>query len=139
MSERSQLFKGGQPQTTPTPKKKSPRTRKKVIVQDVCERLNCDPVEVIALIANGDAGALNVPQSQLTVSARLKAATTLLEYTAPKKRAVDTTVIPPEETNADGTGVMRVVQLPTSGRETVPLETPQEADSLGLPDAEDDS
>ena len=136
MANRSSQFVKGQPITQPA--KKVPRTRKKVVVQDVCERLNCDPVEILALIANGDAAALNVPKAQLTVNARQKAATTLLEYTAPKKKSVDPLIIATTEGAGSDNGGMRVVQLPTSGRETVPLETPEEADALGLPDIETD-
>ena len=135
MVDRSPSFKKGQP---PASKGSEPKTGKvktplkKINVQKTCEDLDIDPVKILAYIAGGKFNELHVPQSQLTLSARQRAATTLLEYSAPKKRSIDPNIEALKDFSPGGTG-LRVVALPPSGRETIELQTQQEIDAEGIP------
>jgi translation initiation factor 2 beta subunit (eIF-2beta)/eIF-5 len=50
------------------------------------ERLKCNPLEILAMIANNDIEALG-EQQEIPIALRLKAASDLVPYIAPKLRA----------------------------------------------------
>jgi len=84
----------------------------RVDVRTICDKFQCDPFRILALIANGDHMALDVPQSTMTLSTRLKAATELAAYIAPKLKSIEIQKEDDEETRN-----VYVVTLPASGRE----------------------
>lgn len=84
----------------------------RIDVRERCEALGCDPFRVLAQIANGDHEGLMVSASAISLQSRLKAATELASYIAPKLKSI--------EVQTDGDNETRnvyVVTLPSSGRE----------------------
>lgn len=87
-------------------------TVNRIDVRERCEALGCDPFRVLAQIANGDHEGLMVPAAAISLQSRLKAATELASYMAPKLKSIE---VQTEETGE--TRNVYVVTLPSSGRE----------------------
>lgn len=69
--------------------------RKNRTIEEVAERIGCDPFEVLCLFAAGDKESLGVPK--VTARMRFAAAKEACKYTDAQKKSV-------EITNPDGTG-----------------------------------
>jgi hypothetical protein len=67
------------------------RNRDTTFVQERLQELQCEPLEVLVAIANGDSNRLGTTET-IGASLRLKAATELASFIFPKRRSIEATV-----------------------------------------------
>lgn len=108
-----------------------PKALPHINVRDKCDALGCDPYTIMALIAMGDHEALRCRPEEMSASLRLKAATELATYLAPKLKSIEIDRGDKKQEN------VFVVTLPESGRELVLPEGNSQADEDDMEDLED--
>src|SRR5262245_61357140 len=102
----------GQPRPPGAGRKKGSLNKQTVAVRELLASLDCNPIELLAWIAKGDVKSLKLPRGQrISVEARLKAVTELLDRMYPKLRAIEVSgseeasvryvlEVPPKQTRA---------------------------------------
>ena len=65
---------------------KGSRNRRTEVIEDMLERLGCNPLEVLAMIATNDKDGLG-EEKNIAIALRQKAASDLMPYIAPKLRS----------------------------------------------------
>lgn len=102
-----------------------PGVKNRLNVDAECDRLNCNPIEFLALVTNGDYAALYPPQEGqprlppaaediVPLPLRMVAATTLMKYRYPQLKAVEVAPEVPEEEEKELKGV--TIFIPDNGR-----------------------
>jgi hypothetical protein len=78
----------------PNGRPKGSKTRERFDVAAILKAHNCNPVEILMLIAKGDMETLELTHDQkkyFSVRLRMEAAAELLQYVAPKLKSVELT------------------------------------------------
>lgn len=107
-----------------------PGTKNFINVRDRCDALGCDPYSIMAMIAIGDHVLLRCRPEEISVGLRLKAASELATYLAPKLKSIEIDKGDKKQEN------VFVVTLPESGRE-VTLPSPEGSDDEDEEDLRD--
>jgi hypothetical protein len=118
----SHLFKPGQ-SGNPKGRPKEPVFSRKQVME-ICAKLNCNPIEILAKFANGDVEGLKTKSASkeleitsIPLKMRLAAAVELAGYLTPKLRAVE--VSTQDEDPDDGSKKPKlIIVLPSNGRES---------------------